>query len=56
MTSIVIGNVYCTVSYQFPAHPAQHKTNKNNNRWIQEYARRLPEANTHWTGHLSCYI
>ena len=26
--------------------PVQHKTNKNNNSWIQEYARRLPEKQT----------
>jgi len=26
--------------------PAQHKTNKNNNSWIQEYAGRLPEKQT----------
>jgi len=26
--------------------PAQHKTNENNNRWIEECARRLPEKQT----------
>jgi len=26
--------------------PAQHKTNENNNRWILEYTRRLPEKQT----------
>jgi len=26
--------------------PAQHKTNEDNNSWIQEYAGRLPEKQT----------